>query len=267
MATTEDLLTPEIKAEWTAEFVNELPDSAFLYVEPAGEKDESGKSTPRSLRHFPVRDASGKVDLDHVRNALSRIPQSNVSDDAKASASAEAQRMLNEAEKSITKRTTIDARVHKVAGFTFDQVQTAVSEALKEKYPTPEDGDAWCDGPWIRDIFDDSVVFTYQGTLMSIPYAFNNGTVALTGDAASVKVVYQPMGSGDAAPPPPDASAATANLDSPEGAAAGKRAVESELFAKGNKGATDAIAALKKSATPSSAATAWPQDMSPIRKR
>lgn len=63
------------KAVWTAAAVNDLPDSAFLYVEP-GEK-EDGKTVPRSKRHFPYKDASGKIDLPHLRNAIARIPQSN----------------------------------------------------------------------------------------------------------------------------------------------------------------------------------------------
>jgi HK97 family phage prohead protease len=50
--------------------VNNLPDSAFGYVEPGGSKDSSGKTVPRSLRHFPLHDAA------HIRNALSRAPQS-----------------------------------------------------------------------------------------------------------------------------------------------------------------------------------------------
>lgn len=49
---------------------NDLPDSDFAYIEPGGEKDSSGKTTPRSLRHFPIMDAA------HVRNALARAPQS-----------------------------------------------------------------------------------------------------------------------------------------------------------------------------------------------
>lgn len=50
--------------------INDLPDSAFAYVEPGGTKDSSGKTVPRSKRHFPVHDAA------HVRNALARAPQS-----------------------------------------------------------------------------------------------------------------------------------------------------------------------------------------------
>ena len=48
---------------------NDLPDSAFAYIEPGGTKDAEGKTTPRSLRHFPIHDAG------HVRAALSRIGQ------------------------------------------------------------------------------------------------------------------------------------------------------------------------------------------------
>lgn len=65
------------KAVWTAAYMNDLPDSAFLFIEAGGEKDEGGKTTPRSIRHFPVRDTDGKLDAAHVRNAIARIPQSN----------------------------------------------------------------------------------------------------------------------------------------------------------------------------------------------
>ena len=81
-------------AEWSTAYMNDLPDSAFLYIEPGGSKDSEGKTKPRSLRHFPYKDASGAVDLPHLRNALSRIPQSNMSADVKARLTAKAQRIL-----------------------------------------------------------------------------------------------------------------------------------------------------------------------------
>jgi hypothetical protein len=65
------------EATWMAAFVNDLPDSSFLHILPGGEKDEGGKTTPRSLRMFPYKDAGGKVDLPHLRNAVARIPQSD----------------------------------------------------------------------------------------------------------------------------------------------------------------------------------------------
>lgn len=64
------------KAVWTNANMNDLPDSAFLYVESGGKKDESGKTVPRELRHFPYRNMEGKLDLPHLRNAIARIPQS-----------------------------------------------------------------------------------------------------------------------------------------------------------------------------------------------
>lgn len=61
---------------WSRAYINKLPDSAFLYIEAGGRKDEQGKTVPRSLRHFPVRDMQGRVSEAHARNAISRIPQS-----------------------------------------------------------------------------------------------------------------------------------------------------------------------------------------------
>ena len=85
----------ELKAVWTTAYVNDLPDSAFLYVAPGGEKDSDGKTMPRNLRYFPVRDASGAVDQAHVRNALARIPQADLSQTVKDAATAKAQQLLD----------------------------------------------------------------------------------------------------------------------------------------------------------------------------
>ena len=63
-------------AQMTTQSINDLPDSDFAYVESGGTKDGSGKTVPRSLRHFPVHDKA------HVQNALSRAPQSPFGDKA-----------------------------------------------------------------------------------------------------------------------------------------------------------------------------------------
>ena len=65
------------RAVWDTAYVNDLPDSAFLYVEPGGKKDSDGKTVPRDLRHLPVRDASGSVDRGHLDAAVSRLSQEN----------------------------------------------------------------------------------------------------------------------------------------------------------------------------------------------
>ena len=59
---------------------NDLPDSDFAYIEPGGKKDSEGKTTPRSLRHLPINDAA------HVRNALARLDQTDISEEAKKAA-------------------------------------------------------------------------------------------------------------------------------------------------------------------------------------
>ncbi len=90
--------TADDKAEWDTAYMNDLPDSAFLFVEEGGQKDAEGKTTPRSKRHFPVKDKAGKVDLPHVRNAIARIPQSNapgLSDEKKKALQDQARQMLS----------------------------------------------------------------------------------------------------------------------------------------------------------------------------
>jgi len=81
------------KATWSTAYVNSLPDTAFAYIEAGGEKDEEGKTKPRSLRHLPHHNASVKfgsekesVDLPHLRNAMARLEQTNISDEAKREA-------------------------------------------------------------------------------------------------------------------------------------------------------------------------------------
>lgn len=73
------MLEDMTKAVWSTAYQNNLPDSSFAFIESGGEKDEEGKTKPRSLRHFPYKDKDGKLDEAHVRNALSRIPQSDLS--------------------------------------------------------------------------------------------------------------------------------------------------------------------------------------------
>ena len=81
--------------------INDLPDSAFLYIEPGGEKDDDGKTVPRSLRHFPYKDADGKVDLPHLRNALARIPQSSLAQDVKDKCTAKARDILDKQKEGV----------------------------------------------------------------------------------------------------------------------------------------------------------------------
>lgn len=90
-AYTEDLdelddRTPELKAVWSTKYRNDLPDSSFAYIEAGGSVDNTGKTKPRRLRCFPYKAVDGRADEAHVRDALTRIPQSTVPDLGKKSA-------------------------------------------------------------------------------------------------------------------------------------------------------------------------------------
>ena len=83
------------KAKWSTAYINDLPDAAFAYIESGGKKDDEGKTTPRSLRHLPHHNESVKsstekdsVDLPHLKNALARLSQTDISDAAKKKAQA-----------------------------------------------------------------------------------------------------------------------------------------------------------------------------------
>lgn len=95
-----------VKAIWTTAYINGLPDSAFLYIESGGTKDSEGKTVPRSLRHFPVKDAEGNVDMPHLRNAMARISQSNLPQDVKDRCVAKAQRMMDAQKSADSQRLT-----------------------------------------------------------------------------------------------------------------------------------------------------------------
>lgn len=68
---------PELtRAAMSTMDINDLPDSAFAYIEDGGTHDVQGRTVPRSLRHFPIHDE------EHVRAALSRMSQSPYGDKA-----------------------------------------------------------------------------------------------------------------------------------------------------------------------------------------
>ena len=60
----------ETRADLSAADINDLPDDVFGFIEPGGTKDASGKTTPRSKRHFPLQDKA------HAQNALDRMDSS-----------------------------------------------------------------------------------------------------------------------------------------------------------------------------------------------
>jgi hypothetical protein len=88
---------PNEMAEWDTAYINNLPDSCFAVIKSGGEKDEEGKTKPRSLRMLPYKGMDGKVDLPHLRNALARLPQSDLTPEEKAAAEKKLQAAAKEA--------------------------------------------------------------------------------------------------------------------------------------------------------------------------
>ena len=120
------------KAKWSTAQINDLPDASFLYVETGGEKDSDGKTAPRSLRHFPVKDADGNVDMPHLKNALSRIPQSDLPQEIKDKCSAKAEKMMADAEASTkkTEKNDVEKRGAKMAKDRLDRMKSAVDSLV-----------------------------------------------------------------------------------------------------------------------------------------
>lgn len=82
---------------WSTAYKNQLPDSAFLYVDKRAceHTDREGRSHPLSCRHFPYRNHLGTVSLSHVRNAISRAPQSNLPPSVQRQVQQKARRLLD----------------------------------------------------------------------------------------------------------------------------------------------------------------------------
>ena len=64
--------------KWTKQHVDRLPDSCFALILPGGKIDDKGKTRPRILRKFPYRDAKGKINVAHLRNAMARLGRSKI---------------------------------------------------------------------------------------------------------------------------------------------------------------------------------------------
>ncbi len=127
-----------LAAVWTTAYINNLPDSCFLYIESGGSKDSDGKTTPRSLRHFPVKDDSGAMDMPHLRNALARIPQSNLPADVKKRLTSKAQTVLKRmgGKPSARLKENTMPELYEILGLGQDADDDAITSAvtaLKEK--------------------------------------------------------------------------------------------------------------------------------------
>lgn len=120
------------KAAMSSAGQNDLPDSAFAYIEDGGSKDSSGKTTPRSLRHFPVHDKA------HAQNALARLSSSPFGDKAKAKVHAAAKKFgIDVSDDSSSKSmvvaeggTTVDTDAQGTGALTKSYLEAAITKAI-----------------------------------------------------------------------------------------------------------------------------------------
>src|SRR6266704_788612 len=124
----------------TSASINDLPDSAFAYIQPGG-KVVDGKTEPRSLRHFPVHDEA------HARNALARAPQSPFGKQAMPKILAAARRFgINVSESSSLDFAQFSDAMSKALGIGFAPAAKAAADLLVAAYQ-PLDDAAPADGP------------------------------------------------------------------------------------------------------------------------
>lgn len=85
------------KAEpWTRAYINSLEDTSFAIIQDGGKK-VNGKTEPRSLRQLPYRDNDNKIDVQHLRSALTILAQTKLTSAEKKKAS----KVLEKARKEI----------------------------------------------------------------------------------------------------------------------------------------------------------------------
>jgi HK97 family phage prohead protease len=184
------------KAAMSSASINDLPDSAFAYIEPGGTKDAEGKTTPRELRHFPIHDAA------HVRNALARIAQgAKFGDQAlpKVKAAAKQFGVTVSGSSSIDWSQFADA-MSKALGIGFAPAAKAAADLLVAAYhPLDDDTAAGPDGD--PDPTADAAA-PGEGTA--------DGETGESGAAFAAALIAKPSGPRDGAPggEPPDVALA-----------------------------------------------------------
>lgn len=166
------------EATWDTAYVNNLPDSAFLYVAPGGKKDSGGLTMPRALRYFPVYDDGGKVDVPHLRNALARIPQSTLDQAVKDAAIAKAQ--------ALAKKNLPSFQASDRSG--YSDMWRRLSEALQAKVGI---------GGNVRiiDVQDDFLIYEAADRLYQLDNTSDEAGKVTVGEPFEVKTktVYEPV--------------------------------------------------------------------------
>lgn len=174
------------EVKWSAKFINDLADDCFAFIKPGGKKDEDGKTVPRSLRSLPYKNEKGEIDKPHLRNALARLPQSDLSDEEKKKAEVVLKKAAKEAGIDEYKKE------RRWVGEEQEVVSTAVGDGYDMKDSFEEvrdkirkalvDAGGWGTYPYIVATFPEKVIFTNDtGRYFQIEYT-------LEGDEDDIKL-------------------------------------------------------------------------------
>lgn len=177
------------RAELSTAELNDLPDSAFAYIEPGGSKDDDGKTTPRSLRHYAIHDKA------HADNALARANAqiSEGDDDAKGIAEKALPKIKTAVEKFAEteekKAAAWDAQ-HRDEGPSYEDMRDMLSSAAAAQYDDDDD-DCYV---YVYDFGDDWLVYSKGGEKYRCSYTLEGDKVTL-GAPEPVRAVttYQPI--------------------------------------------------------------------------
>jgi hypothetical protein len=93
-------------------------------------------------------------------------------------------------------------------GLSANDRNTMLCQAIDEMLGIPDDA-MWDERPWIRDVFDASVVYSYEGASWMVDYSIE-GTNATLGEPTEVRVSYEPVGTAPEPPAAPPAAGAEA---------------------------------------------------------
>jgi HK97 family phage prohead protease len=164
---------------------NDLPDSAFAYIGPGGKKDADGKTTPRSLRHYPVHDKA------HADNALARANAAINGDNADAKAIAT--KALPKIKTAVAKFAEAEQKAaaawdaqHR-DGVSYNDMRELLFSAISAKFRPDDLGD---DDYWycyVVDFDDDTVVFSAKDEKSRCSYAIDGNDVTLGDDPEPVR--------------------------------------------------------------------------------
>ena len=154
--------TPELRSgelwatnvRWSPAAAQALGDAEWRYMSPAFDIDKDGRI----------------ISLCNV--ALTNLPATHNLDALVAASRTRDRRKLS-------------------SGPAFSDVTMAIGEALSELYPSADPSD--CEGPWVQDVFDATVVFQLAGKLWEIAYSFDGAKAVLSGAPTEVVRAYTPV--------------------------------------------------------------------------